>query len=127
MALSKSERQELAEIEKHLHADDPRLARILTRRPERSSWRHVTALVIGLVVATVALPAGVDLNGGPAGPALFALGGLALLTALTTAAWMLWTSTRPTPGRWTGQQDAPRRPSGTERWRNPSSWWFRRA
>lgn len=124
MALSKSDRRKLAEIEKYLGTDEPELARILTHRPQRTSWRLVTTIAISVIVATTALPAGVGLNGGPAGPLLFVLGSLALLTALTTGAWMLWTSIRPPAKHNTSTQDEPRHQPATGPWRNPSSWWL---
>lgn len=131
MALSMSEQRRLAEIEKHLSAEDPRLARMIADWSAGPSGPHVVKVAAGVVVSVAALLAGVALIGGKAGTILIVLGMFAVFGVLCLLAALRVRLRWPRTGRRrvgkpnAETQDVPRTAPYAERWYLwiPWYWW----
>ena len=90
-----SEQRRLAEIEKHLCAEDPRLARMIADWPAGRPGRRGSVLGAGAAGAIAAILIGAALLGSPGGSVLIALATLSLLAAFVLAIWRPPSNRRP--------------------------------
>jgi len=94
VALSAPEQRKLAEIEKRLSAEDPRLAQAISNWSLGPSLRAVVTLIVGVVASVATFVAGGAVTNGHVGIVLVMLGTLGLLLGLVAGVRMLQTTCR---------------------------------
>lgn len=124
MALSSSEQRRLADIDRQLSAEDPRLAGMITAwsvgpSRRRRSWK----LMVGAVVSVGVLLAGIALIGAQVEIVLVMSGVLGFLAALTVCARLLRPRWRQAANRNPETEGAWRPRTGADRWYLWSSCW----